>query len=337
MTDALGRVIYTTTDQGNTLQYAYTMTGQIFWEQSDDQLTQYDYDELGRVVEVTEYDQNELDALGLCLVVFDLNGASLNASPIQQVRRGATITLPALSRTGYTFNGWYNGNTLVNKGGAFRVTENCTLTAKWTVNSYAIAYDLNGGFLSGAQELTAQVCDYGTTVRLTSVIPCRTGYTFVGWGLSADANIVYPSGAAVTSLTPRANAVITFYAIWSLDPADVPVPSVPTFPGDGAASSASTVSTYAARSTTTGVTKTYAYDKANWVTKVTSAANGTTLEHYAYSYYARWECTPLQTGVGTLRDSMHFVAQYTYFRNQTFCHDSVKLVHDSEHRDSANF
>lgn len=51
------------------------------------------------------------------------------------------ITLEAVPATGYVFNGWYNGDTLVSNSATytFTIDSNLELTAKWKVNS-SIAY-----------------------------------------------------------------------------------------------------------------------------------------------------------------------------------------------------
>ena len=49
------------------------------------------------------------------------------------VASGTTITLPAPAhRSGYTFNGWYDGSTKVSS--SYKVTKNVTLTASWSYN-----------------------------------------------------------------------------------------------------------------------------------------------------------------------------------------------------------
>lgn len=55
------------------------------------------------------------------------------------------IYLPTPTRAGYTFTGWYIGDTYIGKGWDFyQINGNTTLTAHWTPNTYYINYDLNG-------------------------------------------------------------------------------------------------------------------------------------------------------------------------------------------------
>lgn len=73
--------------------------------------------------------------------------------------------------------------------------------------SYKVTFNANGG--TGAP--SAQTKWYGTTLKLSTTKPTRTGYTFKGWGTSSTATTVaYAPGANYT-----ANAADTLYAIWT--------------------------------------------------------------------------------------------------------------------------
>ena len=54
------------------------------------------------------------------------------ADTTYNVASGTTITLPTPKRSGYTFNGWYDGSTKVSS--SYKVTKNVTLTASWSYN-----------------------------------------------------------------------------------------------------------------------------------------------------------------------------------------------------------
>lgn len=77
------------------------------------------------------------------------------------------------SRQGYQFTDWYLDDTKYDFNTA--VTGNMTLTAKWTANSYTIAFDTDGG--SKIDPITQ---DYGTAITAPAA-PTKTGYTFMGW------------------------------------------------------------------------------------------------------------------------------------------------------------
>ena len=77
------------------------------------------------------------------------------------------------SRQGYQFTDWYLDDTKYDFDTA--VTGDMTLTAKWTANSYTIAFDTDGG--SDIDPITQ---DYGTVITAPEA-PTREGYTFIGW------------------------------------------------------------------------------------------------------------------------------------------------------------
>lgn len=84
-------------------------------------------------------------------------------------------------------------------------------SASYTVpklSTYTISYNANGG--SGAP--SKQTKTYSVDLTLSSTIPTRSGYNFMGWGTSAsDTSVDYVAGAKYTN-----NAAITLYAIWQL-------------------------------------------------------------------------------------------------------------------------
>lgn len=71
---------------------------------------------------------------------------------------------------------------------------------------YTVGYNANGG--SGAPGTQTKV--YGTTLKLSSTKPTRSGYTFQGWATSSGGSVAYAAGANYT-----ANAAVTLYAKWA--------------------------------------------------------------------------------------------------------------------------
>ena len=125
--------------------------------------------------------------------------------------------LPKLTTDGYTFGGWYNGETKIEAG--YKITGNLKLTAKWTANSYTVKFNANGG--SG--EMKDQTFTYDIEQTLTANTFTRDGYTFSGWAVSADENAVYADMGKVKKLTVENNATITLYAVWTENNKVLPV------------------------------------------------------------------------------------------------------------------
>ena len=108
-------------------------------------------------------------------------------------------TLPTPTRPGYTFGGWYNGDTKI-ESGIWNYTTDMTLTARWTANTYTITLDANGGTV----EKDSVIVTYDQEYTLPT--PTRTGYIFEGW---FDGETKYTGGAWQTATS------ITLVAKWT--------------------------------------------------------------------------------------------------------------------------
>lgn len=88
--------------------------------------------------------------------------------------------LPAPTRRGYTFAGWYtakSGGSRIGSSSVVRTTRNQTLYARWKLVKYKIQYRLGKGTNSRSNPA-------GYTVRSRTIVlkkPVRKGYTFKGW------------------------------------------------------------------------------------------------------------------------------------------------------------
>jgi len=134
-------------------------------------------------------------------VSFESNEGSAVSS--QTVNYNATATEPAApTRTGYTFGGWFSDSGLT---AAFNfatpVTADITLYAKWTINSYTVTFDSNGG-----GTVSSQTVVYNTSAT-EPVTPTKTGSTFGGWFSDSGLTAVFNFATPVT-------ADITLYAKW---------------------------------------------------------------------------------------------------------------------------
>ena len=87
-------------------------------------------------------------------------------------------------------------------------TATCAVTVK--SNTYTITYDANGG--TGAPP--AQYKTQDVPLTLSSTVPTRSGYTFLGWAESKTATTAqYQPGGSFTK-----NANTTLYAVWKSAP-----------------------------------------------------------------------------------------------------------------------
>lgn len=88
-------------------------------------------------------------------------------------------------------------------------TGTVTGTITFPQSSFTVSYDANGG--TGAP--SSQTKYYGTALTLSSTIPTKSGYKFLGWGTSSTTTSVsYSAGDSYTS-----NSSVTLYAIWETE------------------------------------------------------------------------------------------------------------------------
>ena len=142
-------------------------------------------------------------------ITYDANGGT-GAPGNQTKTHGVNINLSTQipSRTGHTFQGWSKSPTgPVNylAGQLFGEDANTTLYAIWTVNTYTVSYNANGG--TGAPG--NQTKTWGSILTLSSVSPTRPGYTFKGWSKDPNGPVQYLPGQ---QFGEDANTVL--YAIW---------------------------------------------------------------------------------------------------------------------------
>ena len=135
------------------------------------------------------------------------------------------VTLPSISaNTGYTVDGWYNGNNKVGNANAeYSLTENVTLTSKVTQNQYTVTYNYsqNGGT---SATKTSAIVEEGDAIDLTPTAT-KEGWTFVGWNTNKDATSKLSSLKMGTSN-------VTLYAIYRKEAKTVTI----TFNKNGATS-----------------------------------------------------------------------------------------------------
>jgi uncharacterized repeat protein (TIGR02543 family) len=132
-------------------------------------------------------------------------GGTPNPVSITKPYNTAVGTLPTVSRTGYTLTGWFtatSGGTQLQT--TTLITENRTYYAQWSINSYTVTFNANGG--SGG---TTKSVVYNTAVG-TLPTPSRTGYTFNGWYTAA-------SGGTAVSTSTVITGNVTYYAQWTVN------------------------------------------------------------------------------------------------------------------------
>ena len=180
------------------------------------------------------------------------------------------------TRSGYTFGGWFDNPEF--SGSVFNfntgITENKNLYAKWTPNTYTIAYTLNGGINNDSNTNSYNV----ETPTITLASPTRDSYRFEGWYDNSSF-----TGEKVTEIALGSNGNKQLFAKWVL------VYSV-YFETNGG--STLDISYYASGETITLPTNPTkeGHTFEGWYTDaaLTSSFTGTTMPGNNISLYAKW-------------------------------------------------
>lgn len=141
-------------------------------------------------------------------VSFDANdgGVTVNLDSKTVTYEYQYGTLPTLTRTGYTFDGWYTSQTggeKVTASTKVQITADQTLCAHWSINSYTITFVYGNG--SPDSTITQA---YGTAITRPEK-PTRTGYTFTGWDKTIPKTMP-AENLTITALWQISSYTVTF-------------------------------------------------------------------------------------------------------------------------------
>lgn len=160
-------------------------------------------------------------------VNLNTNGGTITEGNVETYTYDTGATLPTPTKTGYTFSGWYD-NEQFSGDAVTEIPADATgdkeYHAKWTPNTYTVAFKAN----SGDGTMADMSFTYGTAQNLTTNAFTRVGYNFAGWATSADGAVAYANGASVSNLTAENNGEVTLYAVWTKIPPAPVYPSVDT-------------------------------------------------------------------------------------------------------------
>ena len=144
----------------------------------------------------------------------------------------SSSALSYFSSYGWSLHGWvYDSSTSTTRTYAMNTSvtsttyTNSTSILYWyaiSQRTVSINYNTNGGGSAPSSTTGTQRWNqYGTTrtrvnLTITSTVPTRAGYTFLGWATSANAtSSAYNPGASYTfSRTYNQSASVTLYAVW---------------------------------------------------------------------------------------------------------------------------
>lgn len=116
----------------------------------------------------------------LCTVTFVLNnGGSISSQQTKVIKYNEPYgTLPEISRTGYSFSGWFTedfGGDKIESDSVVGILNDHSLYAQWVINNYTLTFIFNNGV-----EPKVMILDYNASINYPED-PTREGYIFSGW------------------------------------------------------------------------------------------------------------------------------------------------------------
>lgn len=134
---------------------------------------------------------------------FNLNGAE-NPNSLSYFE-SKTITLNEPIRNGYKFDGWFDNSSLtgtkITGWNTGTYDSDISLYAKWTLVTYSITYNLDGGTLTNSNPATYTI--ESDTITLNN--PTKTEHTFSGW---------YNGSTKVTTILNGSTGNLNLTAKW---------------------------------------------------------------------------------------------------------------------------
>ena len=211
-------------------------------------------------------------------------GGTPNPSTITKTYGSELGTLPTCSRTGYTFLGWYtasSGGTKISS--TTKIIGTVTYYAQWSINSYTLTYNVNGGnAVSPASKSVQYGSAYGTLPTPTKSSDAKYTYAFAGWYTAAS------GGTQVTTNTTMGAGNTTIYAHWTATTRSYTA----TFNGNGGGTpNPSTITkTYGSELGTLPTCSRTGYTFLGWYTASSGGTkiSSTTKIIGTVTYYAQW-------------------------------------------------
>ncbi len=156
-------------------------------------------------------------------VSYVLNGGSvLNAKLTGYTYGVGSSYLPTAVKSGYKFAGWYSDPKFKKK--VTKISEsasgNMILYAKWTGLKYSVEFNANapGGTKFTGSTKKMKGLTYGTGKAVTKNGFKVKGYTFKGWALTPDGEVVIKNDEKLTAENlGYYRSTVTLYAVWDLN------------------------------------------------------------------------------------------------------------------------
>ena len=229
------------------------------------------------------------------------NEGTINIGNVENYTYGEEVALPTdVTKSGHTFDGWFTNTSYIGSSVSSVLpteTGDKTFYAKWSVNTYDVTLNVNGGTITNG-EIDSYTYGVGAVLPLAKNM-VKTGYTFAGWYNNDEF-----AGEAVTSIANNETGDKVFYARWTINTYDVALNA------NGGTINAGEISSYefgTAVTLPTDVTKTgYTfvgwYDNPNLAGEMFTAISNTEIGNK--TFFAKWLVNnytiTLETNGGTI-------------------------------------
>ena len=137
------------------------------------------------------------------MVSFDANGGSCTTASKSVTYASTYGDLPTPTREGYTFTGWYDGETKVEDTTTYQTAGDKTLTARWSADAYTVTYYVDNS------KVAEQGYTYGASI--TPYVFQKPGYTVSAWKQSDGSAL--PAAMPAKNLSVYATTAIITYTI----------------------------------------------------------------------------------------------------------------------------
>ena len=144
---------------------------------------------------------------------YGADGAT-NTNPAQYNIETGLLTLSAAEKEGYRFEGWHEKADLSDDAVVAipaKSTGDIILYAKWSENRYKVVFHSN----NEEDRSKVQNFSYTEVKMLDTNRYVREGYTFAGWSLIPNGEVVYADCQTVSKLSAVNQGEVHLYAVWT--------------------------------------------------------------------------------------------------------------------------
>lgn len=139
---------------------------------------------------------------------YDLKGGTFDGSPVSSFIVGDSFALTIPEKEGYTFDGWYDGNTKITTVTDY--TADINVIAKWTPITYTLYLYADA---DGNSVLSEKYCEYDDTCILGDNSSSFANQRLLGWSTSKGGKLFYGDNLQLVNLVSELGADFYLYPV----------------------------------------------------------------------------------------------------------------------------